>query len=67
VGAHLPRDLLVAGEQEDFNPGQCKMPNGAKPSFGTGAVANTRVLAQARVGPQIDDLPPGCLLHQEAR
>jgi len=33
------RDLLVAGgAQEEFNPGQCKMPNGAKPSFGTPVV-----------------------------
>jgi hypothetical protein len=35
----LPRDLLVArGEQEDFNPGERKMPNRARPSFGTPVV-----------------------------
>ena len=66
----LPRDLLVAGgAQEDFNPRQCKMPNGAKPSFGRPVVCrklgfwHSPVLATqidgARLGLGDRDYPAG--------
>jgi hypothetical protein len=64
------RDILVAGgAQEEFNPGQCKMPNGAKPSFGTPVVCRKLGFWPSPVlAPQIDDfLLRGCCTRRHAR
>ena len=61
----LPRDLLVAGgEQEDFNPGKCKMSNGAKPSFGVRTCPETLLVAG---GAQEDFNPRQCKMPSGAK